>query len=629
MRTLVELNQIRNSRDYDDTLAAGTDRETTATILDDDVNSILSMINRMADATGAGNWYDGPPLINAKLRGLKQLNTDLDSFEEKPVLFPEQKVVDTTIPASSSATGTLTLGANPGNGETVTIDSKVYTFQTTLTDVDGNVLIGATASDSLDNLIAAINLGSGSGTLYAASTTLHPTVSAAAGTGDTMDATAKSAGTAGNAIATLTNVGSASWGGSTLSGGGGDVVILTGTQKPSEVAAVGAVDTTGAVVAAHTGTFGEHSLDLVTGPNALEPYNLCFVHDVSTGEVIESGGKDVLALLVSESATNGHTFSDTTPSRVMLSFVRENSTSSALEAVPAADIGGKTVHFVYVRQIPLDSVPRYAFLTRHFIDGGTPADVTLDNAIDNQSGPATQTQDIDWQISDTRALTFSADAGATDLLRLAPTVAGDTVEINSDTLDVNLTNDADFSQGAIFDSAGEPINIGVTAGLIESTGANDLELQSAASLYLDDGFRAASSWDAPIRFAASSAEWSELETIYGSQASVASMLAQAMTSAGRNRAYAYNNSGSKIDAGVNVAYDGGAGNISAQLPDMSGAGIFPDRVDVYVNGEYLEFGATNDFYAGDSLADGELRFTFDLRQDAKITVVVWGTDLLA
>jgi hypothetical protein len=85
------------------------------------------------------------------------------------------------------ATGVLTLAANAGNTETVTLDAKVYTWQTSLTDSDGNVLIGASASASIDNLVAAITLGSGAGTTYAASTTIHPTVSAYAGAGDTMD----------------------------------------------------------------------------------------------------------------------------------------------------------------------------------------------------------------------------------------------------------------------------------------------------------------------------------------------------------------------------------------------------------------------------------------------------------
>lgn len=109
----------------------------------------------------------------------------------------------TGIAPRDQAAGVLTLTANAGNTETVTLDTKTYTFQTVLTDVDGNVLIGATASDSLDNLIAAIGLGAGAGTTYATSTTVHPTVTAAAGAGDTIDATAITYEDAvGDAIAT-------------------------------------------------------------------------------------------------------------------------------------------------------------------------------------------------------------------------------------------------------------------------------------------------------------------------------------------------------------------------------------------------------------------------------------------
>ena len=91
--------------------------------------------------------------------------------------------------------------------QTVTIDGKVYTFQTVLTDVDGNVLIGATPATARDNLIAAINLDAGAGTLYAASTTLHPTMLAFE-SGGQMDVNTKFTGTAGNTInvtETLTN----------------------------------------------------------------------------------------------------------------------------------------------------------------------------------------------------------------------------------------------------------------------------------------------------------------------------------------------------------------------------------------------------------------------------------------
>ncbi len=133
-------------------------------------------------------------------------------------------VVVTVEPESGAgavkATGVLT-GTTISDLNTVTIAGKVYTFDITDLDaVDSHVLLGATDSDSLDNLIAAINLGAGSGTLYAAETTLHPTVTAEAGAGDTMNAIAKSTGSAGNALTTTEGLDVGSWADVTLVGGG-------------------------------------------------------------------------------------------------------------------------------------------------------------------------------------------------------------------------------------------------------------------------------------------------------------------------------------------------------------------------------------------------------------------------
>jgi hypothetical protein len=126
--------------------------------------------------------------------------------------------VSQTATADTAASGTLTGAvAAPSDGETVTIDGKVYTFKTALTDVDGNVLIGASFATALANLSAAINLGAGAGTLYAASTTLHPTV---VGNGASpLVVTAKISGAGGNAITTTETGANLSWGGATLSGG--------------------------------------------------------------------------------------------------------------------------------------------------------------------------------------------------------------------------------------------------------------------------------------------------------------------------------------------------------------------------------------------------------------------------
>ena len=48
---------------------------------------------------------------------------------------------------------------NVANGNTVTVGTKVYTFQTVLTNVDGHVKIGGTIERSIYNLVAAMNVG--------------------------------------------------------------------------------------------------------------------------------------------------------------------------------------------------------------------------------------------------------------------------------------------------------------------------------------------------------------------------------------------------------------------------------------------------------------------------------------
>jgi uncharacterized protein len=153
----------------------------------------------------------------------------------------------TTVPTATvvdngavAAKGTLTLSANVQNNETVTIGAKTYTFQTVLTNIDGNVKIGATASDSLDNLIAAINLTAGSGSLYATATTIHPTVSAAVAVDDRVALTAKSAGFAGNSIATTETLQNGSFAAPTLTdglgGAGATVTAVLGTVANPVVA---------------------------------------------------------------------------------------------------------------------------------------------------------------------------------------------------------------------------------------------------------------------------------------------------------------------------------------------------------------------------------------------------------
>jgi hypothetical protein len=81
------------------------------------------------------------------------------------------------------ASGILT-GTTIAVGDTVTIAGKVYTFRAALVGAY-DVLVGASDSESLDNLISAINGTAGAGTTYGTGTVAHPLVTAAAGAGDT------------------------------------------------------------------------------------------------------------------------------------------------------------------------------------------------------------------------------------------------------------------------------------------------------------------------------------------------------------------------------------------------------------------------------------------------------------
>lgn len=129
-----------------------------------------------------------------------------------------------TLPALVAATATLTSSGNFTDTQTVTIGGKTYTSQTSLTNVDGNFAIGADRTASHANLMAAVNLGSGAGTAYAAAMTINTQVKATAATATTTVFAAKLKGTIGNQIATTETQTNAAFGGAVMSGGSGNVI---------------------------------------------------------------------------------------------------------------------------------------------------------------------------------------------------------------------------------------------------------------------------------------------------------------------------------------------------------------------------------------------------------------------
>jgi phage tail sheath gpL-like len=100
------------------------------------------------------------------------------------------------------AQGTVTLDTQPTDGDTFTVDTKIYTLQSTLTNVDGNIQIGSTLAETQANIVNAFNLSGAAGVDYAANMTAHPTVDIAAFVTNAAVLTARIPGTAGNTIVT-------------------------------------------------------------------------------------------------------------------------------------------------------------------------------------------------------------------------------------------------------------------------------------------------------------------------------------------------------------------------------------------------------------------------------------------
>jgi len=123
--------------------------------------------------------------------------------------------------APTAASGTLSLTGNANNNETVTVGGTTYTFVTALSNpsVVDQVLIGGSASDSLNNLASAISgTPADLGTAYSTGTTANTQATATA-SGDTLTLQAITAGTSGDSIDTTTNMADGAFASTTLTGG--------------------------------------------------------------------------------------------------------------------------------------------------------------------------------------------------------------------------------------------------------------------------------------------------------------------------------------------------------------------------------------------------------------------------
>lgn len=122
-----------------------------------------------------------------------------------------------------AASNVLTFTGQPANAETAVLGATTYTFNTVLGGAN-SILIGASVSASVQNLIDAINAGPGIGVRYGTGTVINATAGAAAApTPAQITATAITPGAAGNAIIATETIANAAWASGTTLLNGSDI----------------------------------------------------------------------------------------------------------------------------------------------------------------------------------------------------------------------------------------------------------------------------------------------------------------------------------------------------------------------------------------------------------------------
>jgi hypothetical protein len=424
------------------------------------------------------------------------------------------------------------------------------------------------------------------------------------------------------------------WSLASIATGAGDAVVILGAgELPGNLtAALGAVTSLGTVVAAHGATFGNHSLALVAGSTAISPKNLVNIVEAATRDPILSAGRTVYALLHAESGiADGTTITDTTTTRVQLSFVRLNAGGTALEIVPFADIESQNVDYCYVERVGLDDLNEQDFLGGANIDVPAGANINRQASYDNQgTTPVDLTNNavldlegagLSWTIrDDLEASLFSiveGSAGGTSQFN----IHSDVDEFDVDAIVNNFAAGATLASGLA-----APIEVGVTSGLLRTT-AGDLQIRGTGELILDDGnLIAEGTWAGPgVKLTDTATEITDYEAAFGGEVSLFNAIVQAYNNSARV-AKTYANVSSTTLADVDVGGTAGGANLDAQLPDMSGGNFLTDY-DVFLNGELLRPGAdasaNNDYYPGTSLVLGQLKFEFVVKTGDVIVVIAY------
>ena len=412
------------------------------------------------------------------------------------------------------------------------------------------------------------------------------------------------------------------WGLSTIAiAGPGDTfdILGAGELPGNTTAAVGVVTTMGTVVAAHGGTFGTASLAEVTGVTAISPKNLVEIVAAGTRDPVLDAGNKIYGLLQGESGvTDGATITDTTTTRVQISFVRVNGAGNDLIAISSGAMNGVSYDYCYVERVRLEDLNEADFLGGASIDVPAGSTVTRQAGYDNQgTTPVDLTTNATLDLEGAGLAWSVRDDLEAELFAIVEGSAGGTSEVRVaagvDTLNVDAV-DVDFANGATIGSASTGIQVAESAGIIERAADLTLRASGSGELVIDDSYRASSTWSLTgVRLADSAAEWSAFEAAFG-EVSLLNAIEQATASGSPTRLYHVQNANETANTDLFGPTAGGGNNLDVDWPDgFVTAGIMDTWV--YRNGALMRPGANaaanHDYYPGTSFVTSNVRLAFD------------------
>ena len=612
--SLIRLEQVRKTDDPDDTLGAATIAGVEATAVDhlDFLKGVLSQFKRIIHGADTGNWHDDIGTVFTTDTSLKALHARA-TLEAKYALANRLNVTDITVASAAKSAGSISAvsKAELVDSEEFTINDGTRTvhfiFDQTGTYVPGGPgydathvrlnVSGCTDADSVVAVIvAAINLA-----------TID--VTASTGTSPTVDLLHDVNGANNYPMAeTVLDTDFTVTG---MANGAGNVALLTTGTKPDKNIAI-SVSNLGAVTAQLATAVGIHSLGEIAASNPLRPKNLVYLFNGDTGDAIVSSDRRVYGLLqVGVAATDGNAFGVSGNDQGQLSFVRANATNDDLEACPAADITGQKVIYAFGWRENLKDLPEEFF--RGDLESADPqpgVSVSLDSAYDGGQFMTVDGSDVDIRLANTKSWVFRAGAGGDPLVTITRNdSAADELQLDVDILDVNNATDANFSNGAIFDSGTQALNVGVTAGQVDSTA---LELEATTG---DLNLKAA----LDVNFT-TDLETSGIDLDDATTGKISTLWSQSFASISAAIKYAGDHGGVDMTLKVTVLsgnyaqgdnIPGAVQDVTANPIDMNTVGTVTQLV--FLNGRLLHGGngtTKNDVYAGTTPASGDIKVDF-------------------